>query len=93
MLRLQIERLGDYVWLEIRATAFLHHMVRNIVGTLIQLMDEANRREVLLDILHSRDRRRAGPTAPPGGLYFWQAEYPARYGIPARLADLPFIGL
>ena len=90
--RLHIERSGDYVWLEIRATAFLHHMVRNIVGTLIQLMEEANRSEALLDILRSRDRRRAGPTAPPGGLYFWQAEYPFRYGIPARLADLPFIG-
>jgi tRNA pseudouridine38-40 synthase len=90
---LRVQRSGDYVWLEIRATAFLHHMVRNIVGTLIQLMDETDRPQAMADILHSRDRRKAGPTAPPGGLYFWQADYPVRYGIPARLADLPFIGL
>jgi len=91
--RLTVQRSGDYVWLEIRATAFLHHMVRNIVGTLIHLMDEASPRQAMQDILQSGNRRRAGPTAPPGGLFFWQAEYPAGYGIPMRLADVPFIGL
>jgi tRNA pseudouridine38-40 synthase len=90
---LNVRRSGDYVWLEIRATAFLHHMVRNIVGTLVGLMDDASPRQAMIDILQSRDRRRAGPTAPPGGLYFWQAEYPAGYGIPTVLADLPLIGL
>jgi tRNA pseudouridine38-40 synthase len=90
---LSLHRSGDYVWLEIRATAFLHHMVRNIVGTLIHLMDETSPRQALLDILDSRDRRLAGPTAPPGGLFFWRAEYPERYGIPTGLADLPFVGL
>ena len=91
--RLTVQRCGDYVWVEIRATAFLHHMVRNIVGTLIHLMDQSSPRQAMRDILQSRDRRLAGPTAPAGGLYFWQAEYPDRYGIPRRLADLPFIGL
>jgi tRNA pseudouridine38-40 synthase len=91
--RLSVRRSGDYVWLDIRATAFLHHMVRNIVGTLIHLMDAAAPGQAILEILQSRDRRLAGPTAPPGGLFFWQAEYPAAYGIPTRLADLPLIGL
>ena len=90
---LQVRRHGDYVCVEIRATAFLHHMVRNIVGTLIHLMDAAQPRQAMLDILNSHDRRRAGATAPAGGLYFWQAEYRSDYGIPATLAAVPFIGL
>ncbi len=90
---LQVRRLGDYVWMEIRATAFLHHMVRNIIGTLIHLLDEPQARAAMLDILNSRDRRKAGPTAPAGGLYFWQAEYRSEYGIPATLAAVPIIGL
>jgi tRNA pseudouridine38-40 synthase len=90
---LQVTRSGDYVSVEIRATAFLHHMVRNIVGTLIDLMDSADAPARMREILLSGNRRQAGPTAPAAGLYFWQAHYPERYGIPATLAPVPFIGL
>ena len=90
---LRVQRSGDCLCVEIRATAFLHHMVRNIVGTLIELMDTADAAGRLCEIVQSRDRRHAGPTAPAPGLYFWQAHYPARYGIPATLAPAPFIGL
>ncbi len=90
---LQVRRAGDYVWIEIRATAFLHHMVRNIVGTLIHLLDTPQPRQAMMEILNGRDRRKAGPTAPAGGLYFWAAEYRAEYGIPATLAAVPFLGL
>ena len=91
--RLEVRRSGDYVWVEIRATAYLHHMVRNIVGTLIELLDAADAVGEMRRILGGGRRRDAGPTAPAAGLYFWQADYPPAYAIPPTLAPVPFIGL
>jgi tRNA pseudouridine38-40 synthase len=78
-----VSRAGDCVWLEIAANAFLHHMVRNIVGTLLDVQSDADPLGAMRDILSSGDRRRAGVTAPAAGLYLWRVEYPALYGIPA----------
>lgn len=79
----QVRRDGDYVWLEIAANAYLHHMVRNIVGTLLDVQCEADPHSAMARILAGRDRRFAGATAPATGLYLWRVEYPAVYGIPA----------
>ena len=81
--RIDVRRDGDYVWLEIRANAYLHHMVRNIVGTLIAVQQAADPVAAMARVLEGRDRRLAGATAPAAGLYLWQAEYPPVYGIPA----------
>lgn len=82
---IQVERAGDTVWLEIEANAYLHHMVRNIVGTLLQVQRDADPAGAMARILAGGDRRAAGMTAPAAGLYLWRVEYPAIYGIPAPL--------
>jgi tRNA pseudouridine38-40 synthase len=81
--RIAVHRDGDWVWMEITANAYLHHMVRNIVGTLMDVQREADPERAMQEILESRDRRKAGPTAPASGLYLMTVEYPAHFGIPA----------
>ncbi|MDB6083587.1 MAG: tRNA pseudouridine synthase [Gammaproteobacteria bacterium] len=81
--RIHVERSGDLVWLEIEANAYLHHMVRNIVGTLLDVQGNADPVDAMSAILAGGDRRVAGMTAPAAGLYLWRVEYPAVYGIPA----------
>jgi tRNA pseudouridine38-40 synthase len=78
-----VERSGDRVCVEIAANAYLHHMVRNIVGTLLDVQGAADPRAAMTHVLESRDRRLAGATAPPAGLYLWRVEYPGHHGIPA----------
>jgi tRNA pseudouridine38-40 synthase len=80
--RIEVRREGDYLWLEITANAYLHHMVRNIVGTLIAVQTEPDPMEAIARVLAGADRRFAGATAPPTGLYLWRVEYPPVYGIP-----------
>jgi tRNA pseudouridine38-40 synthase len=79
---IRVERSGDRISLEIRANAYLHHMVRNIVGTLIRVQEKADPAVAMAEILASRDRRASGFTAPAAGLYLLRVEYPASYGIP-----------
>jgi tRNA pseudouridine38-40 synthase len=62
--------------IDLRATAFLKHMVRNIVGTLVEIGRGRFAAADVAAILDSRDRRRAGPTAPPQGLCLMSVEYP-----------------
>ncbi len=80
---IRVERDGDYVWLEISANAYLHHMVRNIVGTLIDVQREAQPAAAMAAILSGGNRRAAGATAPPCGLYLWQVDYHAEHRIAA----------
>lgn len=87
--RIEVRRESDYLWLEITANAYLHHMVRNIVGTLLAVQSEADPGAAMARVLASADRRFAGATAPAAGLYLWRVEYPALYGIP----DIGEIGL
>lgn len=60
---------------EVRGSGFLHHMVRNIVGTLVAVGQGKLELEDVARILASRDRRQAGPTAPPQGLFLAKVEY------------------
>jgi tRNA pseudouridine38-40 synthase len=78
-----VERSGDSVCIEIAANAFLHHMVRNIVGTLLEVQEGPDPRAAIRRILESRDRRQAGMTVPACGLYLWRVEYPPVHAIPA----------
>jgi tRNA pseudouridine38-40 synthase len=79
---LQVQREGDYVWIEITANAYLHHMVRNIVGTLLEVQAAPDPAGAMRGILESGARRLAGATAPAAGLYLWQVTYAAHHGIP-----------
>jgi tRNA pseudouridine38-40 synthase len=86
----EVTREGDYLWLQITANAYLHHMVRNIVGTLLEVQRESNPGAAMAKVLAGADRRYAGATAPAAGLYLWQVDYPRMFGIPA---PNPQIGL
>lgn len=81
--RIVVERSNDAVEITVRANAFLHHMVRNIAGSLILVGRGERPVEWIAEVLAGRDRTRAGPTAPPQGLYFVAAEYPAGFGLPS----------
>jgi tRNA pseudouridine38-40 synthase len=80
---IEVTREGDYVWVQISANAYLHHMVRNIVGTLMDVQNEADPGAAMAKVLAGADRRYAGATAPAAGLYLWRVEYPPHFGIPA----------
>ena len=72
---IEIDSFEDEVILNIKANAFLHHMVRNIVGTLLKIGRGEKDVEWMSFVLASKDRKKAGPTAEPQGLYFIQAFY------------------
>jgi len=72
---IQIETFEDELILTIKANAFLHHMVRNIVGTLLKIGRGEKSVEWMSLVLASKDRKKAGPTAEPQGLYFIKAFY------------------
>jgi tRNA pseudouridine38-40 synthase len=82
--RIEVRRSGEFVTIEVTANAFLHHMVRNIAGSALAVGGGDRDPEWLASVLAGRDRRLAGPTAPPGGLYFLAAHYPPGCGIVER---------
>lgn len=73
---LNFTQTGDDILLDIKATAFLHHMVRNIVGTLLKVGKGERDIAWVEQVLKSKQRQSAGATAPPHGLYFIKAFYP-----------------
>lgn len=75
-------REQDQVHVEIEANAFLYHMVRNIVGSLLPIGRGERDGLWLAELLAGRNRDRAGPTAPPMGLTFVGPRYPASWGLP-----------
>jgi len=85
---LRLTRSGDYVWADIVANAYLHHMVRNIVGTLLEVQVAQDPAAAMRAILESRDRRQAGMTVPPQGLYLWHITYAPHHGLPAAADGL-----
>ena len=88
VLAIAIRREGDHVELAIRANAFLHHMVRNIAGTLISVGVGDRPAAWVAEVLAGRDRTKAGATAPPQGLYFAGAEYDACFGLPVATVGM-----
>jgi tRNA pseudouridine38-40 synthase len=84
--RVAIGREGDIIHFSLAANAFLHHMVRNIVGSLIYVGKGKHRPDWLAEVLHSRERARAAPTFPPHGLYLAGVDYDAKWALPARAA-------
>jgi tRNA pseudouridine38-40 synthase len=80
---LEIEANGERVDFVLRANAFLHHMVRNVVGALVHVGKGEQPPSWVGEVLASRDRRRAAPTFGPQGLYLEGIEYDARWGLPS----------
>jgi tRNA pseudouridine38-40 synthase len=75
LLMLKIEQEGDRIVFTLGANAFLRHMVRNIVGTLVEVGRGRFTPDEVKAILDARDRTRSGPTAPPQGLYLVKVIY------------------
>ncbi|WP_010180170.1 tRNA pseudouridine(38-40) synthase TruA [Glaciecola sp. HTCC2999] len=71
-----VQRVGEYVIIDIKANAFLHHMVRNIAGSLMLIGAGEQPLSWLQEILEIKDRTQAGVTAKPNGLYFVDVDYP-----------------
>ncbi len=80
-----VRRDGEYIDIEIEANAFLHHMVRNIVGSLLPVGRGEQPPGWVAALLAGRNRDAAGPTAPPDGLTFLGPRYPAQWGLPAEI--------
>jgi tRNA pseudouridine38-40 synthase len=82
MRSLDIQREGDMLVFDVSADAFLHHMVRNIVGCLVYVGKGKHPPEWMGDVLVGRNRRLAAPTFAPDGLYLRHIQYDARWGLP-----------
>ncbi len=84
LLRLEITRRGTYWRFEFEANAFLHHMIRNLMGCLIAIGQGKRSPGWILEVLAARDRDAAAPTFSPDGLYFLGPRYDAHWGLPDR---------
>jgi tRNA pseudouridine38-40 synthase len=84
MQEISVRRDNGEVVVDVRANAFLHHMVRNIVGSLLVIGRGESHEGWMGELLRGRDRTIAGATAPPQGLCFLGPLYPAQWGLPAE---------
>ena len=85
VLAISVRRDGDEVCVEIEANGFLHHMVRNIVGSLLLIGRGEQPVTWLGELLAGRNRQVAGPTAPSTGLTFIGPRYEPHWGLPAEV--------
>jgi tRNA pseudouridine38-40 synthase len=86
---LHLVRRGDLIIMEVQANAFLHHMVRNIVGVLMTVGTGDKPVEWVAEVLAARDRSKGAVTAKPYGLYLVNVDYPKEFSIP-KLSPGPF---
>ncbi len=82
MLRMDISQSGAYWRFEFEANAFLHHMIRNIMGCLVVVGQGKQEPVWVADVLAARSRERAAPTFAPDGLYFQGPRYASHWGLP-----------
>ena len=80
--QLDIRQQGDTIIFDLRADAFLHHMVRNIVGCLVYVGKGRHQPQWMREVLDARDRKHAAPTFAPDGLYLRHISYDAKWGLP-----------
>ncbi len=88
---LAVYRHRGLVVIDIRANAFLQHMVRNIVGSLLAVGRGEQGPDWIREVLLRRDRRVAAATVPPAGLYLVAVTYPSACGIPIRAVPPPLL--
>lgn len=82
-----VERRATLIVFTFRANAFLHHMIRNLVGSLVYVGAAKQRPEWIAELLATKDRRNAAPTFAPDGLYLAGVEYDPAFGLPAFRAQ------
>lgn len=88
---LQFFQQGPFVVMEVRANAFLHNMVRNIVGALLEIGRGGKNQQWLKDLLIAKNRSCAPATAPPFGLYLVGVEYPVEFSLPTDIVRPLFL--
>jgi tRNA pseudouridine38-40 synthase len=91
MERVDVRAVGCYVVFELTASAFLHHMVRNIVGCLVYVGRGRHPPEWMQELLSARERSRAAPTFSPDGLYLAGIRYDAGWQLPDFSPMIPFL--
>ncbi|VAW42730.1 tRNA pseudouridine(38-40) synthase [hydrothermal vent metagenome] len=79
---ISVIRDGNKVIMDVAASGFLHHMIRNIIGSLLPIGRGEKPVESMLHILQEKDRTKAGITAPPNGLSFNLVKYPKKFNLP-----------
>lgn len=88
---LNVRRFGDVVMIEVRANAFLHHMIRNIAGVLMKIGSGEADPIWAKEVLEAKDRRLGGVTALPHGLYFVDVKYPSEFDLPKSTLGPAFL--
>lgn len=86
----EIRTRGELCYLDIHANAFLQHMVRNIMGTLLEVGRREKPPQWVAELLAAKDRTQAGVAAAPDGLYLMQVDYPQEFALP-ETSRLPLI--
>ena len=89
----RVHRVGELIFFDIIANAFLHHMIRNMMGVLLEVGAEKRVPAWANEVLQGRDRRLAGVTALPNGLYLVGVEYPEEFAL-STINNVPwFFGI
>ncbi|QCI20348.1 tRNA pseudouridine(38-40) synthase TruA [Buchnera aphidicola (Brachycaudus cardui)] len=91
IIKLNVWRYADLVVIDIIADSFLYHMVRNIVGSLIEIGMSKKKEFWIQELLQKKNRIYAGPTAPAKGLYLLFVQYPLRFNLPQVTYNSIFI--
>lgn len=82
MTSISVTRFGDYIMIDVTANAFLHHMVRNITGSLLKVGSKEKPITWIKTLLQDKDRTKAAATAKPNGLYLVHVTYPEEFDLP-----------
>ena len=82
-----VRQQGAVLRFDFHANAFLHHMIRNIMGTLVYIGSSRQLSGWMRDLIAQKDRKLAAPTFSPAGLYLAGIEYDSRFAIPETLVD------
>ncbi len=89
--QISVTRVGLYIVIDVTANAFLHHMVRNIAGSLMEIGKGEQPVNWIQTLLEAKDRTLAAATAKPNGLYLVRVFYPEKWGIPQGVMGPVFL--
>ncbi|WP_340618394.1 tRNA pseudouridine(38-40) synthase TruA [Xenorhabdus entomophaga] len=92
MMHINVSRHGHYIVVDIKANAFVHHMVRNIVGSLLEIGCGNQDIGWMAELLALKDRTKAAATAKAEGLYLVAVDYPEHFGLPEPMMGPLFLG-
>ncbi len=87
---IELQAQGNWIWFDVKANAFLQHMVRNIAGCLIEVGCDKRSVYWMEHLLQVKDRKHAGVTAPPHGLYLTGVEYPEEFILPSSSRSIAY---